>query len=181
MGPRSASRYLMKGKDHANLLGLFAYIFAGFQGLITLLFGLYLLILGGLGVMAALDSNSDDAGGLVMVFVFAGIVGVMFGLGLTSIIMNVKMGRRLRSDNSPTQRSVMITSILNCCSLLFGGMMSLPFGAAVGAYGIWFATSDVGKRFFGGVPEPEPVYMDPPPAQAYAETSTPDYEPYKWR
>ena len=171
----------MKGKDHANLLGIFAYVFAGFQGVITLLFGLYLLVLGGLGVMAALDNRSGDAGGLVMLFVFAAIIGIMFGLGLASIILNVKMGRRLRSENPPNQRAVMIASILNCCSLLFGGMMSLPFGAAVGAYGIWFATSDVGKRFFAGVPDPEPVYMNPPPAQTYSQSYAPDNEPYKWR
>ena len=171
----------MKGKDHANLLGIFAYVFAGFQGMITLLFGLYLLVLGGLGIMAAFNNRSDDAGGLVMMFVFAAIIGVMFGLGLTSIIMNVKMGRRLRSESPPTQRSVMIASIINCCSLLFGGMVSLPFGAAVGAYGIWFATSDVGKRFLAGAPDAEPVYMNPPPAQTYAQSYAPETEPYKWR
>ena len=171
----------MKGKEHANLLGIFAYVFAGFQGLITAFFGLYLLLLGGLGVMAAFDSKSGDAGGVVMMAVFTVIFGVMFGLGLTSIIMNIKMGRRLRSDDPPPPRSVMITSILNCCSLLFGGMMSLPFGAAVGAYGIWFATSDVGKRYLAGIPDAEPAYMNPPPAQTYAHSYTPDHEPYKWR
>jgi hypothetical protein len=171
----------MKGKEHANLLGIFAYVFAGFQGLITGLFGLYLLLLGGLGIMAAFDSRSGDAGGLVMMLIFAAVIGVMFGLGLASIIMNIKMGRRLRSGDPPAQRSVMITSILNCCSLLFGGMMSLPFGAAVGAYGIRFATSDVGKRYLSGIPDAEPVYMNPPPAQTYAQSYTPDNEPYKWR
>ena len=171
----------MKGKEHANLLGIFAYVFAGFQGLITFLFGLYLLVLGGLGVMATLDARSADAGGLVMMFVITAVFAVMFGLGLTSIIMNVKMGRRLRSDIPPTQRSVMIASIVNCCSVLFGGMMSLPFGAAVGAYGIWFATSDVGKRYLAGIPDAEPVYMNPPPAQTYAQSYAPNNEPYKWR
>ena len=171
----------MKGKEHANLLGIFAYVFAGFQGLITLLFGLYLLFLGGLGVMAALDTRSGDVGGLVMMFVITAVFAGMFGLGLTSIIMNVKMGRRLRSGRPPTKRSVMTTSILNCCSLFFGGMMSLPFGAAVGAYGIWFATSDVGKRYLAGIPDAEPAYMNPPPAQTYAQSYTPDHEPYKWR
>ena len=171
----------MKGKEHANLLGIFAYVFAGIQSLITMFFGLYVLIMGGLGVMVALDARANDAGGVVMMLVFTAIFGVLCALGLTSIIMNIKMGRRLRSDDPPTKRSVMITSILNCCAMLFGGMFSMPFGAAVGVYGIWFASSDVGKRYFERVPDAEPVYMNPPPAQTYAQAYTPDNEPYKWR
>ena len=61
------------------------------------------------------------------------------------------------------------------------GMFSMPFGAAVGVYGIWFATSEVGKRYFEGIPDAEPVYMNPPPAQTYAQAYTPENEPYKWR
>lgn len=171
----------MKGKEHANLIGIFAYIVAGIQSLITMFFGLYVLIMGGLGVMIALDGKAKDAGGVVMMFVFTAIFGLMCALGITSIVMNIKMGRRLRSDNPPAQRSVMITSIMSCCSVLFGGMLSGPFGAALGIYGIWFATSDVGKRYFAGVPDPEPPYMNPPPAQAYAQSYTPENEPYKWR
>ena len=171
----------MKGQELANLLGIFAYVFAGIQSLITLFFGLYVLIMGGLGVMVALDAKANDAGGVVMMFVFTAIFGLLFALGLASVLMNIKMGRRLRSGNPPTKRSVMITSILNCCAMLFGGIFSMPFGAAVGAYGIWFANSEVGKRYFEGISDVEPAYMNPPPAQTYAQSYTPDNEPYKWR
>ena len=171
----------MKGKEHANLLGIFAYVFAGIQGMITAFFGLYVLIMGGIAVMAAFDAKAQDAGGVVLVFVFTAIFGLLCVLGIVSIVRNIKMGRCLRSDNPPTQRSVMITSIISCCSVLFGGMLSGPFGVGVGIYGIWFATSDVGKRYFAGVPDPEPTYINPPPAHAYAQSYTPDNEPYKWR
>ena len=171
----------MTGKDHANLLGIFAYIFAGIQFLITLFFGLYVLLMGGLGLMIALGGKAEDAGGVVMMFVFAALFGLLCAVGLASVAMNIKMGRRLRSDSPPTQRSVMITSIINCCSMFFGGIFSMPFGAAIGVYGIWFAASDVGKRFFDGHPEPEIAYLNPPPVQNYAQSYTPENEPYKWR
>ena len=171
----------MKGKEHAKLLGIFAYVFAGIQSFITMFFGLYVLLMGGLGLMAALDPRGTDAGGLVMMFVFTTIFGLLCALGIASIVLNIRMGRRLRSETAPTRRSVLITSIINCCSILFGGMFSMPFGAAVGVYGIWLATSDTGKRYFEGIPDAEPAYINPPPAHAYAQSYTPDSEPYKWR
>lgn len=171
----------MTGKEHASLLGIFSYVFAGIQSMITAFFGVYVLILGGLTLMAALGGNPDDAGGIVMLVIFSAVFGLLFALGLASIVMNVRMGRRLRSGRPPTQRSVMVTSIMNCCSLLFGGMFSLPFGAAVGAYGIWFAASDAGKRFFAGIPEAEPNRLQPPSAEDHTQTYYRHSEPYMWR
>jgi hypothetical protein len=171
----------MTGKDHANLLGIFSYVFAGIQSIITLIFGAYLLIVGGLTISAALGGDPNGASGLPMMFVIVAIFGTFFALGLTSIIFNVKTGRRLRGDEPPSQRSLLFNSILNCCAIIFGGMFSMPFGAAVGAYGIWFATSDVGKRYLAGMPEGEPSYLNPPPAQRYAESFMQENEPYKWR
>src|SRR5688572_33157856 len=117
----------MTGKDHANLLGIFAFVFAGIQSLITLFFGLYVLLMGGVGLMIALDGNPEDIGGIVMMFVFAAVFCVFFAMGLASVIMNIKVGRRLRSATPPSKRPVMITSIANCIAL-----HSMPFGAALG-------------------------------------------------
>lgn len=168
----------MTGKDHANLLGIFAYVFAGIQSLITFFFGAYLVIIGGLTLVAAIGGNSNDLEGVLMMFVISAVFGIFFALGLASIVMNIRMGRRLRNGRPLSQRSVMVTSIVNCCAVLFGGMFSMPFGAAVGAYGIWFATSDVGKRFFQGVPDPSPAFFNPSTAKSQARTYN---EPYRWR
>src|SRR5688572_11162234 len=166
----------MTGKDHANLLGIFAYVFAGIQSLITLFFGLYVLLMGGVGLAIALGGNPEDVEGIVMMFLFAAIFGVFFAMGLVSVIMNIKMGRRLRSGTPPSKRSVMITSIMNCVALY-----SMPLGGALGGYGMWFANSDSGKRYFEGVPEVQPAHLNPQPAQTYAQTYTPEHEPYRWR
>ena len=171
----------MTGKDHANLLGIFAYVFAGIQSFITLFFGLYVVLIGGVGVLIALDGKVEDAGGVVMMFVFAAIFGVIFSLGVASIVMNVKMGRRLRSGTPPGKRAVMITSIMNCAAIFAGGMFSMPFGAAIGGYGIWFAASDVGKQYFEGLPEPQPLYINPAALQDHDNSFKTDNEPYIWR
>ena len=168
----------MTGKEHANLLGIFAYVFAGIQSLITFFFGAYLVILGGLTLIAAFGGNSNDLEGVLMMLVVSTIFGIFFALGFAAMVMNIRMGRRLRGGKAVTKRTVMTASIMNCCAIVFGGMFSMPFGAAVGAYGIWFATSDVGKRFFAGEPDPAPAYINPPQAQSQAQEYN---EPYKWR
>ena len=159
---------MMTAKEHANLIGILSYVFAGIQGFMTLFFGAYALIMAAIFVAAAVGGDANDVGGIVVTAVFTAIFGIISVLGLTSIYMNVKLGRRLRSDDLPSSRSMKFTAILNICSLFYGGMVALPFGAALGGYELWFATSDIGKRFLSGTPEAEPIYMNPPPAQAYA-------------
>jgi hypothetical protein len=136
----------MKPKDHANLLSIFAWIMAGWQMLFVLLFGLYVLITGGVAVGMALDPKVNDPGGPIVMAVMAAVFGVFTLFGLTGSITNFVLGRRLRAETPPTQKFVITACIINFVGFLTGGI----FAAALGGYGLWFATSDQGKAFFAG-------------------------------
>jgi len=153
----------MQKNEQANLLSIFAFIFAGIQGLAALLFGLYLILMLVMLVMTALEPNAakDPA-----VLIVPGILVLFFGLmslyGLVNIFLNIKMGRALRGSKPPTQKRMIITSIFNICSFFCGGMLIAPFGMAIGIFGIVFAVSDKGKAFLSGMPYASMLLPVPP-------------------
>jgi hypothetical protein len=136
----------MQPNQHANLLSIFAWIMAGFQLLLVLLYGVYVLMMGGLSVAMALDPKVNDPGGPIVMGVFALIVGIIAIFGIIGSVSNFLLGKRLRSGTPPTQRFVITACIINFLSLFTGGM----FATALGVYGLWFALSDQGKAFFAG-------------------------------
>ena len=141
----------MKPKDHANLLGIFAWIMSGWQLLLTLFFGLYVLIMGGVAAGMFLAPKVNDPGGPIIMGVMATIFGVFTLIGLAGSVSNFLLGKRLRSEFPPTKRFVITACIINFASFCTGGI----FAAALGGYGLWFATSDIGKAFFSGYGDAE--------------------------
>jgi len=146
----------MQLNQHANLLSIFAWIMAGFQFLMVLFFGLYVLFTGGVAIGMALDPSVKDAGAPIMMAVFALIFSVFTLVGIECVVMNIIFGRRLRKPTPPSQRFVIIASIMNFVGVGFGGI----FSVAIGVYGLWFALSDAGKLYFSG--------QGQLPAQGYA-------------
>ena len=136
----------MRLNQHAYLLSIFAWIMAGIQFIFVLLFGLYVLFTGGVAIGMALDPSVKDAGAPIMMGVFALIFGIFTLLGLACVISNVIFGRRLRRATPPSQRFVIIASIINIVGMCFAGIFSI----ALGIYGLWFALSDQGKLYFSG-------------------------------
>ncbi len=136
----------MQPKDHANLLSIFAWIMSGWQFLLTLFFSIYVLAMGGIAVAMALDPKVNDPGGPIIMGVMAAFFGLFVLIGLVGSISNFLLGRRLRSAERPTQRFVITACVINFVSFFTGGI----FAAALGGYGLWFATSDQGKAFFAG-------------------------------
>lgn len=136
----------MQPKDHANLLSIFAWIMSGWQLLLTLFFAIYVLVMGGVAVGMAFDPKVTDPGGPIVMGVMAAVFGLFTLVGLVGVISNFMLGRRLRSATRPTQRFVITACIINFASFFTGGI----FAAALGGYGLWFATSDQGKAFFAG-------------------------------
>lgn len=136
----------MQPKDHANLLSIFAWIMSGWQLLLTLFFGIYSLVMGGLAVAMALDPMVNDPGGPIVMGVMAVFSGLFVLFGLIGSIANFMLGRRLRGAAPPTQKFVITVCIINFVNFFTGGV----FAAALGGYGLWFATSDMGKAFFAG-------------------------------
>lgn len=159
----------MERNEQANLLSIFSFIFAGIQGLALLFIGLYALMMFGVLLMGIANGTGGDAGAYIVPAFIAVLFGVMAGVGLTNVILNIKLGRALRSSRPPTSKRVIVTSIFNLCSFLCGGIFILPFGMALGIFGIVFASSENGKAFLSGRPSRQ--IATPPPPIAYTQAN----------
>ena len=140
---------MMRPAEHANLIGIFSWILAGIQGFVFLFFALYVVIFGGLTIAAMFGPKNQDTSGLLVLGIVVGVFALLALFGLVCLIANIWIGRRLRSADPPSQRSVVVMAILNFCSFLCGGLMIWPFGIALGVYQLWFALSIPGKAFLG--------------------------------
>lgn len=166
----------MKPKEHANLLGLFFWIYSGLQALLFLFILLYAGFMGFLTVMVAQEGKRDSEGAVVMLVVILAVFVVLLFIGLSSIVSNIIAGHGLRSGKPWARRWAMIASILSLFSFLCGGIFLLPFGVALGVYGLWFLTGAVGKYYFAN-----PNALDLPAYPAAAMNSTPTQQPYNWQ
>jgi hypothetical protein len=160
----------MERNETANLLGIFSFIFAGIQGLALLFVGLYVVMMAFVIVASLVGENTTDAGAYIVPGVIAAVFAVMGAIGLTNVILNIKLGRALRSTTPPSSKRVIVTSIFNICSFLCGGVFILPFGMALGIFGIVFATSENGKAYLNGTPSNR--ILTPPQPVAYTESSS---------
>lgn len=173
----------MRPKEHANLLSIFSWVYAGIQAVIVLLFLLYIVLFGGMGIYGFLTQKNSDLYGFIVIGILVLIFAFLMAFGFGSMIANIQLGRQLRSDTPPTQKRIVITAILNFLSFLCGGIMLLPFGTALGVYEIWFSQSDTGKAFLEGR-DLAPSYAFPPNPQYYPvnqPTQNQGGEPYKWQ
>ncbi len=174
----------MQAREHTNLLSIFAWVYAGLQGLFVLFFFLMVLLYGGIGVASAATARSSDMVGLVFIAVFALLFVAIALFGIACMVANIQMGRRLRSHNPPTQKRMIVTSVLNSVSWVCGGMFLMPFGIALAVYGLWFALSDTGKAYLEGR-ETAPAFAFPGESQAYPVNAPADQitspKPYRWQ
>ena len=160
----------MERNETANLLSIFSFIFAGIQGLALLFVGLYVVIMGFVLISSAVNARNAGPEAYIVPGLIAALFAVMGAIGLTNVILNIKLGRALRSLRPPSQKRVIVTSIFNICSFLCGGVFILPFGMALGIFGIVFATSDKGKAFLSGMPSGR--ILAPPPPVAYTDATS---------
>ena len=136
----------MQLNQHANLLSIFAWIMAGFQLLLVLFYGIYVLAMGGVAIAMALDPNVNDPGGPIFMGILSAVFGFITLFGIVGIVSNFLLGKRLRGNKPPTKRFVITACVINFLSLFTGGM----FATALGVYGLWFAMSEQGKAYFAG-------------------------------
>jgi uncharacterized membrane protein HdeD (DUF308 family) len=137
----SLSENCMKLNTNANLLSIFSFVIGGLQLLLTLFFGIYLLLVGLVGVAAAFDPKmSNDPEGIVALVIIAAVFGVLTLFGLIGGITNLVLGFKLRKPVPAGKRLIVFSSVLNCLSFMNGGM----FAMALGGYGLRFALSDTG-------------------------------------
>jgi hypothetical protein len=135
----------MTAKEHARLLGLFMWIFAGFQLLLVAALGIFYAVIVGF-IMTAVQNAPHGPGDppppppeailgiVVVVMIFALVLVLLFS------IPKLVAGYGLRKGKSWAQVWTIIACII--------GIMSIPVGTAVGVYGLWFVFSDQGKAYF---------------------------------
>lgn len=146
----------MTPREHARLLGLFFWIYAGFQLLVTGLVGLFYVGIFG-AVMSevsraprrANEPNPEAVFGVVIA-----IMAVIFVVVLLMLIPKVVAGFGLRNGKSWAK----IWAIIACCL----AVLSFPFGTALGVYGFWFIFGDLGKAYFDN-PHGNFSNVTPPP------------------
>jgi hypothetical protein len=136
-------REKMNANEHAKLLGLFMWIYAGLQGVFVLVFGgIYLLLFGAIGIEAA-SKGGRKADEAAMVFgIVVAVILVLMVIGLIALIPKLVAGYGLRKGKSWAK----IWTIIACILMV----MAFPLGTAVGVYGLWFTFGDMGKIYFEG-------------------------------
>jgi hypothetical protein len=145
-------------QSQANTLGILLWIYAGIQSLFALLMVLIIVLYGVGGVMALIQGGADAAPGAAIMLVFVALYAVLFCIGVTSIVLNIKAGNRLKQPYPAPKNLLIASSIGNLLSFLCGGICLAPFGIALGVYGLWFTLSDTGTAYFqGGVTTPPAV------------------------
>ena len=142
----------------------------------VLFIGLYAVFMGAMLVLSLVNIPNTDAGAYIVSGLLFLLFAVLAGFGITNVVLNIKLGRALRSNLLPTQKRVIVTSIFNICSFLCGGVFVLPFGMALGIFGLVFATSDNGKAFLNGLPSP--TALPPQPMQNFVVNGTTERD---WR
>ena len=124
-------------EKHVQVLGIL-YIVFGVLGLIGALTVFVVLGIGGL------FSPDEDAALLVVV-----IGGLIAFIILTTSIPGIIAGWGLMKHQNWARILTLVLSFLN--------LLNLPFGTALGIYGIWLLFNDEAVRLFGGQPAPPPA------------------------
>lgn len=149
----------MTPKEHAKMLGLFMWIFAGFQLAIVALLGIFWTAIVGF-IMTAISHAPQRPNEppppppelIFGFFIFIMIIIVVATLAFS--IPKVVAGYGLRKGRSWAKIWTIVACVL--------GIMSFPIGTAVGVYGLWFILGDQGKAYFDS-PEFATPQSAPPP------------------
>lgn len=149
----------MTPKEHAKLLGLFMWIFAGLNILIVVAIAVVYMAFA--GVIAFAISNEPHRPGsqpppppeAIIGFMFVGMI-ILLVATLIFMLPKIVSGYGLRKGRSWAKVWTIIACVL--------AVLNFPLGTAVGVYGFWFVFGDAGKAYFDG-PDFYPQGAPPPP------------------
>ena len=128
----------MTPKEHAKLLGLFMWIFAGLQiGFIALIAIFYVAIFGFIAAnMGNTPHRADEPPPEAILGIFVVVMIFVLVITLAFMIPKIVAGYGLRKGKSWAKVWTIIACVL--------AVMSVPLGTAVGVYGLWFVFGDAG-------------------------------------
>ncbi len=130
--------------EHLKLLGIFHFVYAGIQGLVGLLFLIYI----GLGVLVlnrTIPSTPPPAGSHELppqffgwLFIVIGTVALLWAEAIA--VMNLLAGRYVRARRHRV--FLLVTGALNC--------MWVPFGTVLGVFDFIVLSREGVRRLFDG-------------------------------
>ena len=129
----------MTGKEHARLLGLLFWLLTAFQLLLVGLIGVFYVFLFGFIFSMPQGRNPPPPPEVVLPIIVV-VVAVILFMTLLMAVPKIVAGYGLRKEKSWAKVWAMIASIMAC--------MNVPFGTAVGVYGLIFILGDNGKAYF---------------------------------
>ncbi len=125
----------MSSKDHNKLIGILFMV----MGVIKLIVGIGVAVFYvGLGFYAANNVNNELDRSLGSIFTLIGVIGsiLLFIFSLIDFISGWKVFKE-----KPNARTWgIVSSIIS--------LPSIPFGTALGVYGLWFLFGEQGRQFY---------------------------------
>jgi hypothetical protein len=151
----------MTPREHAKLLGLFMWIFAGLQiGVIALIGIFYVFIFGAVASqMGKTPRHGNDPSPEAFLGIFAVVMIFALVITLAFMVPKIVAGYGLRKGKSWAKVWTIVACVL--------AVMSVPLGTAVGVYGLWFVFGDEGKAFFDGPDFAPPSTAAAPPPNSW--------------
>ena len=129
----------MTGREQARLLGLFFWIFTGFQLFVVALFCIVYVAIFGM-VFTQIPHKPNEPGPEILLPILIVIMAIVFGSLFLFSVPKLIAGYGLRREKSWAR----VWAIVACCM----AVMSIPFGTALGVWGLIFLFGDEGKRYF---------------------------------
>jgi glucan phosphoethanolaminetransferase (alkaline phosphatase superfamily) len=145
----------MAPNEHSRILGILFLIVGGLISLLGLFLG---IVYGLMGLMFAATAKKEGAlvGGVFVIL--AVVMGLLF---LAVGALHLLSGWKLYKGKQSAKVWAIISSILVL-------PVFIPFGTALGIYGLWFIFGDQGKAFFSGRRDMSYTpQQQPPPPQSW--------------
>ncbi len=125
----------MSAKDHNKIIGILLLVTGGLK----LIGGVFIaLVYGGLGVFAVNNVNDELDKSLGSIFIIIGAIGSILLFVFASI--DFIAGWKMFKEKANARTWGVISSIIS--------LPSIPFGTALGVYGLWFLFGEQGKQFY---------------------------------
>lgn len=153
----------MTPREHANLLGLLMWVFAGLQiAVIALIAVFYVAIFGFIATQAGnMPQRPNEPPPEAILGIFIVIMIIALVVTVAFMVPKIVAGYGLRKGRKWAKIWTIIACVL--------AVMSVPLGTAVGVYGLWFVFGDEGKAFFDGpdFTTPTAAGVPPPPPNSW--------------
>ncbi len=145
----------MTAKEHNKILSILLLAMGGLKAIGGIIVA---FMYSGIGVFALTAAKKQEDQIMGSVFIFIGIV-VGFFIILFSIV-DLIAGWQLLKEKANGRIWGIVASILS--------LTSIPFGTALGVYGLWFLFGEVGKNFYLANDVNRDMFNPPPPPQNWA-------------